>query len=134
VKKKSLPSAEPDTCLGASPKTLGKENAKKNLCRVPSIRHSTKSDHCHLRPSLPSAWRVPGHSPNMGFAECLSFLCRVSGTRQMTPLPSVFLCQVQRSAKKLFTECPIFGTRPRKLHLAMPLCPVVNGYGIRSHP
>ena len=58
--------------------------------------------------SLPSVW-----------------LCRVPGTRQRQPLPSVIFCRVRRSAKQVFAECPKFGTRQRFLHSANHVFPVV---------
>ena len=78
------------------------------------------------------------------FAECRSFpsvvlgeegLCRVliftecqdlDGTRESLSSPSAILPRVQHSAKILFPECPIFGTRGSQRHSGNFASPVVN--------
>jgi len=62
----------------------------------------------------------------------VSCLCRVSGTRQRWLCRVSTLCRVfwvWHSAKGVFAECPIYGTRQRSQHSALLSFLVVNIQG-----
>jgi len=120
---------------------------KKNLCRVPNLTLG-KEPHCRMSSNdtrqrltvctIVSLCRVPRFADCLALgkealyrvsdcAECRALgkerlyrvpCCAECGSRQRASLPSAMLCRVRLSAKRLFAECPSFGTRQNIWHSA----------------